>query len=104
MLLVTGPAPEFIKFIQILCWIVIPVLAFIVLVTAFFHYRKKRKEWDDDSDKSSKEDMLMQASPEQVGYTNGDGKYILFDHSNLVREYKSRLTYNHARVTALERD
>src|SRR5882672_6183732 len=103
MLLVAGPTPEFLKFIQILCWIVLPVLVLIVLVTVFLHYRKKRKEPDKENTAASK-DKFMQASPEQVGYTNGDGQYVLFDHSNLIREYKNRLIHSHACVTALERD
>ncbi|MDP4261927.1 MAG: hypothetical protein Q8941_05295 [Bacteroidota bacterium] len=104
MLLVTGPIPEFLKFIQILCWIVLPVLAFIVLVTVLLHYGKKRKDTLKDNSKENESDLFMQASPEQVGYTNGDGEYILFDYSDLIRAYKDRLTYSHARVTALQRN
>ena len=46
----------------------------------------------------------MEANPELVGYTKGDGEYVLFDHSNLIREYKDRLSFNHARYTELQKD
>jgi DNA repair exonuclease SbcCD ATPase subunit len=103
MFLVAGPTPEFFKFMQILCWIIIPVLVLIVLVTVFLHYRKKRKSPDKENDAITK-DEFMQASPEQVGYTNGDGQYVLFDHSSLIKEYKNRLLYSHACIAALEKD
>lgn len=100
MWLVAGPSPEFIKFIQILCWIVLPALAIVVLATVVVHYRNKRKAAL--SDGRAVKEKLLHATPERVGYTSGDGKYILFDHSKLILEYKNRLTYSHARITALE--
>ncbi len=47
---------------------------------------------------------LILASPEQLGYTRGDGEYIFFDHSVLISEYKKRLSFNLARYTALCHD
>lgn len=100
MLLVAGPASEYVKFIQILCWIILPVLFITVGVTVYMHYRKKKRETDD----SDTENAFMQANPELVGYTNGDGQYVLFDCSGIIKEYKNKLTYNHARFTALQQD
>ncbi|MEI9808812.1 MAG: hypothetical protein WDO16_13635 [Bacteroidota bacterium] len=102
MLLVAEPAERLLKFIQVLSWIIIPVLLSAVLVTVIVHYRRKKKE--KITGKDSEEDKFMQASPEQVGYTNGNGEYILFDHSRLIQEYKNRLSFNHARYTALQKD
>ena len=101
MLLVAEPAVGLLKFIQILCWIILPVLLSTVLVTVLFHYRRKRREAEGDADA---EDHLLHASPEQVGYTNDNGEYVLFDHSPLIQEYKDRLSYNHARYTVLQKD
>lgn len=101
MLLVAGPSAEFLKFIQILCWIILPVLVTAVLLTVFLHYRKRKEI---ENEKENTEEKFMRASPERVGYTNGNGEYILFDHSNLLQQYKDRLFYNHARYTALQHD
>ncbi len=101
MLLASGPSFEFIKFIQVFCWIVLPVLLLAVLLTIYFHFRKKRSEGSSDENIDEK---LAAASPEQMGFTRGDGEYVLFDHSALIGEYKNRLSYNHARYTALRRD
>lgn len=101
MLLVAEPAEGLLKFIQILCWIILPVLLSTILVTMLLHYRSKRKDAGRNEDA---EDHFLNASPEQVGYTNGDGEYVLFDHSRLIKEYKDRLSFNHARYTALQKD
>jgi chromosome segregation ATPase len=44
------------------------------------------------------------ATPEQFSHSKADGEYIIFDHSGLIREYKSRMFYNHARYRALRND
>lgn len=79
----------------------LPVFVSAVLVTFYTHYRRKKA-----AEKNGKqtEDEFMQASPEQVGYTKGDGEYILFDHSQLIQEYKDRLSSAHARFQALQHD
>jgi len=51
-----------------------------------------------------KQDKLQLAFPSQVGYTNGNGEYVLFDHSDLMRQYRDKLSYNQARYTALQYD
>jgi cytochrome c-type biogenesis protein CcmH/NrfF len=43
MLLATGPSVEFIKLIQILCWILLPIAAIVMLLTVLFHYRRRKK-------------------------------------------------------------
>jgi len=101
MLLATGSAFDFVKFIQIVCWIILPVLFLAVLLTVFLHYRKKKIE---KSEAEKNDEEFMHGSPELLGYTKGDGEYIFFDHSSLISEYKKRLFYNHARYTALHDD
>lgn len=101
MLLATGSAFDFVKFFQILCWIILPVFALAGLLTVFLHYRKKKIE---KAETAGDDESFMHASPELLGYTKGDGEYIFFDHSSLISEYKKRLSFNHARYTALHHD
>ena len=101
MLLATGPSFEFVKFIQVICWIILPVFLIAVILTVIFHYRKKRTGL---SDAENMDKRLIQASPEQMGFTRGDGEYVFFDHSVLIGKFKNRLSYNHARYTALSHD
>ena len=101
MLLATGSAFDFVKFIQILFWIILPVFFLAVLLTVFFHYRKKKIE---NAEAENRDEEFMKASPECLGYTKGDGEYVFFDHSSLISEYKNRLSFNHARYTALRHD
>jgi hypothetical protein len=100
MFLSTGPSFEFIRLIQILCWILLPIGAAVILLTVFFHYRNKRK----DRVNEVSEEEFLKASPELLGYTNGDGEYVLFDQSSVLAEYKKKLLYYHARYTALRHD
>jgi len=101
MLLATGPSIEFVRLIQILCWILLPIGAGAILLTVFFHYRNKRKA--SRMNEISEEDFLK-ASPELLGYTNGDGEYVFFDQSAVLAEYKKKLLYYHARYSALRHD
>lgn len=101
MFLATGSAFDFVKFIQILCWIVLPVFLLAGLLTVFLHYRKKKIE---KAETSGDDENFMHGSPELLGYTKGDGEYVFFDHSSLISEYKKRLSFNHARYTALHHD
>jgi len=101
MLLATGPSSEFIKFLQVLGWIILPVSFIAVVITVILHYRKKRSGIADSAEEEQK---LIQSSPELLGYTKGDGEYVFFDHSSLIGKYKRRLSYNHARYTALKHD
>jgi len=101
MLLAIGSAFDFVKFFQILCWIILPVFLLAGLLTIFLHYRKKKIE---KTAPTGDDENFMHASPELLGYTKGDGEYIFFDHSSLISEYKKRLSFNHARYTALHHD
>ncbi|MFI5130637.1 MAG: hypothetical protein ACHQFX_11625 [Chitinophagales bacterium] len=100
MLLVAGPNPDFLKFIQVLCWISLPVFVSAVLIMFFLHYRKRKREIEENEAK----DPTALAFPMQIGYTNGNGEYVLFDHSDLMHKYRKNLTYNQARYTALHYD
>jgi len=101
MLLAAEPSFDFLRFIQIVTWIILPVFLSALMLTIFFHYRKKKKTrplYDDA------ENQFVLATPEQFSHTKTDGEYIFFDHSGLIREYKSRMFYNHARYRALRND
>lgn len=100
MFLATGSSLDLMQFLQILSWILIPILLLAVILTVYFHYHKKNSGRVD----ISAEDKLIKGSPELVGYTRGDGEYICFDHSPLISEYKNRLTLTHARFAALHKD
>jgi|GEM_PF-6687298 len=94
--LATGSSFDFMQFVQILCWILGPALLIAALVTIVLHYRKKKTEHHDGEP--------IPGSPEILGYTKGDGEFVCFDHSPLINEYKKRLSFSHARVTALRKD
>jgi chromosome segregation ATPase len=101
MILAAEPSFEFIRFIQILMWIIGPVLLSAMVLTIYFHYRKKKRnrlQYDDA------ENEFVLAAPEQFSHNKADGEFIFFDHSGLIREYKSRMLYNHARYRALRND
>lgn len=101
MLLAAGPSFEFMRFMQILVWIILPVLLSAVALTVFLHYRRKRKEVAVAEDA---ENSLILAAPEQFNHKIVDGQYVHFDHSGLIREYKKRMFFNHARYAALRKD
>ena len=101
MLLATGPSFEFVRLIQILCWILLPIGAVAMLITVLHHYLHKRKA---SRLSAVSDDDFLKASPELLGYTNGDGQYIFFDQSSVLAEYKRKLQYYHARYNALRHD
>ena len=101
MHLMAGPAPDILRFIQVLSWIIMPVLLTTVGLTMLVHYRKKKRETNEGSDLEGK---LVESVSSLVGYTNGNGEYIVFDNSVLIQQYKNSLSYNRARYTALQHD
>jgi hypothetical protein len=101
MLLATEPSFEFLKLIQILCWILLPIAAVAFLLTVYLHYRRRKKA---SQPSTTSEEEFIKASPELLGYTNGDGDYIFFDQSSVITEYKKKLSYHNARYTALRHD
>lgn len=96
MLLTAGRLIEFTRFLQIFCWIFLPTLLVAVLITTW-HDRRRRKR---NREKGEKETIDFLLSPE----SSDEGSYVLFDHSNLIRNYRDQLSYNHARYTALLQD
>lgn len=96
MLLLAKTVEAFLPFLQLLGWIVLLILLLSSLVIAFVHYRRRRK--------LREEEILENDTAEQVGYTTGNGDYILFDHSPLISRYKLRLSVNQARFAALQQD
>ena len=103
MWIASGSSVELIKFIQILGWIILPVLILAIGITLFLHYRKRRKAHA-QIDPDDAENNFILASPERFNHSVKDGEYVYFDHSALIREYKMRMFYNHARYTALRKD
>lgn len=101
MILAAEPSFEFIRFVQILIWIILPVFLSAMILTIFFHYRKKKKSRPlyDDTDNE-----FVLATPEQFSHNKADGEFIFFDHSGLIREYKTRMFFNQARYRALRND
>jgi chromosome segregation ATPase len=101
MLFVAGPVPEILRFIQVLCWIIVPLLIAAVAIAAFLHYRNRKR---DEGEHAQMEGKLRESVSALVGYTNGNGEYVVFDNSVLIQQYKNKLSYNHARYTALQHD
>ncbi|HEX5652996.1 MAG TPA: hypothetical protein VFX58_07980, partial [Chitinophagaceae bacterium] len=99
MLLAIGPLTGFTGLLQILLWIVVGFLAVAFIITVFMHYRTKKQA--PETDTLAK---LVAANPESSGYKIDDKEYVFFDHSGLIREYKTKLVNNHARYTALKQD
>src|SRR5262245_30151413 len=100
MLLVAGPSAEFLRFIQVLSWIILPVMLSAIVITLYLHYRRRRRNIEE----VKAENYPAMGFPAQVGYTTGRGEYILFDHSALMRHVKIELSYSHARYAALQHD
>ena len=95
MLLVAGPMPELFRFLQILSWIILPMLTAAAGLTIYFHFRNKKEKANNAFD-DSKADRLA--------YKNENGDMVYFDHSALIREYKKRLSTAKAKNTAMQKD
>lgn len=101
MISATGLLIEFAHFLQIISFIIIPVLVIVIAITIIMHYRrKKRKAKAEETD--SAEEVLPGDNPLDI--PNGKPAYLLFDHSGLIRQYRNKLSYNHARYAALRQD
>jgi DNA repair exonuclease SbcCD ATPase subunit len=91
---------EFGRFLQIASWIILPVLILSVLITVWYHRKRKNRIQEDDARAI---DFLL--APAGIPVEDpGPGAYVLFDHSNLIRQYQEKLSYNHARYAALQQD
>lgn len=86
MILASGILLEFAQFLRIISWITFPVLFLAVVITVIIHYYKKKKG------------KGLETIPAE------EGVHLLFDHTGLVRQYHSELSYNHARYAALKQD
>jgi chromosome segregation ATPase len=96
LLITTGLFIEFARFLQIILWIVLPILLLALLTAVLIHrYRKRRAVGAVNTDGQS-----LFTSMENPGR----GAYVLFDHSGLVRKYRNKLSYNQARYIALKHD
>lgn len=99
MISATGLLIEFAHFLQIISFIIIPVLVIVIAITIIMHYRrKKRKAKAEEADDN--EELLSSDDPLEAP----NGAYLLFDHSGLIRQYRNKLSYNHARYAALRQD
>jgi chromosome segregation ATPase len=99
MLLAAGAVSEIVRVVQIICWIILPVLLLAILLTVFLHYRKKKKNREESL---PAEELLPVPAMLVQGKTPAD--YILFDHSGLVHQYHNKLCHSQARYTALRHD
>jgi chromosome segregation ATPase/cbb3-type cytochrome oxidase subunit 3 len=100
MLLATGLFMEIVQFLQIISWIVLPALSLVVILTIYTHYRRKKKK----NAAAEEADAFHPASAEEEGRPAKRGAYLLFDHSGLIRQYRNKLSYHHARYAALRYD
>gem|GEM_PF-2438051 len=100
MPLAVGPFTGLAGLMQILLWILVGFLFLSFVVTVILHYRRGRKKELDPDDLQK----LAAYTPEGAGFMMDDESCLLFDHSGLIRDYKSRLVRNHAQYAALRQD
>ncbi|MCG2617248.1 hypothetical protein LZZ85_23330 [Terrimonas sp. NA20] len=96
MFLAVGSVSEFIKVVQIVCWIALPVFAVVTALIVYQHYRKIRK---------NREEALLAGdlpTPAAMAQLNKEADFILFDHTGLVDEYHHKLCNSEARYAALQ--
>lgn len=97
MLLSAGSVSEFLKVVQIVSWIVLPVLVTVVAFTVYNHYRRKKKNREEAL--SADESIAAPATLAQLGK---GADYVLFDHSGLVQQYHKKLCHSQAMYAALQ--
>jgi chromosome segregation ATPase len=85
-MLASGILLEFAQFLRIISWITFPVLFLAVIITIIIHYYRKKK-------RKNGEEPLTE-----------EGVHLLFDHTGLIRQYHTKLSYNQARYAALKQD
>ena len=99
MLLAVEPLAGFTELLQVLLLIVAVFLTAAFVITVIMHYRRKKSgEIEPDALQ-----QIVACSPESTAYIIED-EYVLFDHSGLIKDYKTRLANNHARYNALKQD
>lgn len=101
MISATGLLIEFAHFLQIISFIIVPALVIVIVITIIMHYRRKKRRAREE-DAEDKDESLRGDDPLDI--PNGKPAYLLFDHSGLLRQYRNKLSYNHARYAALRQD
>ena len=97
MLLAVGPLAPWTDFLQMICWIVLPVLILTIACTSAFHYFRKKN----NAEKALADDEILNLT----SFNNKEKPaYFYFDHSGVLNKYKDKLTYSHARYAALRKD
>jgi chromosome segregation ATPase len=99
MFLAVEPLAGFTELLQVLLLIVAVFLTAAFVITVIMHYRRKKN----DEIEPDALQQIVASSPESTAYIIED-EYVLFDHSGLIKDYKTRLANNHARYNALKQD
>jgi hypothetical protein len=97
MLLAAGPLASLTDLLQIICWIVLPVLFLTFIGTITHHFFRKKKNASQGLDTDA---MLNLTSHNN----SNKAAYLYFDHSGVIKKYQQQLTYSHARYAALRND
>ncbi len=97
MLLAIGPLSPLTNFLQIICWIILPVLLLTIAVTVIHHYVRKKQN---AAEALEEDELNILTSPDN----KTDPAYLYFDHSGILRQYQDKLSYSHARYAALKKD
>jgi phosphate/sulfate permease len=96
MFLAVGSVSEFVKVVQIVCWIALPVFTVVTALIVYQHYRKVRR---------NREEALSAGdlpTPAAMAQLNKEADFILFDHTGLVDQYHHKLCHSEARYAALQ--
>lgn len=97
MLLAAGSVSELLKVVQIVSWIVFPVLTIVIGCTVYFHYSKKKRNQAEALSASG-----MQPAPATLARLSKDADYVLFDHTGLFDEYHKKLCHLQAMYASLQ--
>lgn len=89
------------SFILILFWIILPVFLVAAFITSFFHYRKKKRNTILATEKNNSVSVSIS---EKIAVPKEEAGYIYFDHSDLVKQYKKKLSHARAKNIMLEHD
>lgn len=103
MLLTAALFDELSKLMQIILWIILPLLLFSALVTVLIHYGRKWNKNDNEEEGEVQIDIAG-SSPDNFCYRTEEGKFVYLDHTGLLREFRKKLLYSHARYAALKQD
>ncbi len=101
MFLIAGLPGEFAKIMEVIAWIVLPLLGISLLTTVLLHYGRKWKHKREGGDISYD---IGNALPENFCYKAGDGTLVYLDHTGLLRDLRNKVSYHHARFAALKQD